>query len=68
MGDFGVSDHGSICLLHPHTEAAREWIEQNVADDAQFFGNALAVERRYIGALIAGMESDGLMFAKEYAQ
>jgi hypothetical protein len=68
IADFGVSDHGSIILVHPHSDLAREWIEENVSDEAQFMGDALVVERRFASALIQGMRSDGLILAQEVGQ
>jgi len=58
--DATVSDQGSIFLVTPLTSDAKEWIEQNVSEDHQFFGNALVVEHRYIAGLVAGMRGDGL--------
>jgi hypothetical protein len=43
-------------------------MDENVADDAPFFGDALACEPRYAGILAEGMQSDGLIVAKEIGQ
>ena len=59
--DFSVENHGSIFLVHPLTDAAREWISENVAPDSQFWGRALAVEHRFIGDLVRGARADGLV-------
>ena len=53
--DVLVSNEGSVFLFRPVSEAAVEWIEENVSEDAQFFGDALAVEARYASDLAAGM-------------
>lgn len=58
--DFETSDHGSVVLLTPHTEAAREWAGEYLPDDAPRFGHAYAVEHRYIDDIVAGIQSDGL--------
>jgi hypothetical protein len=58
--DFIFTYHGTIGLLRPLTEAAEEWLDANIADDAQWFGNALAIEHRYIDAIIDGIINDGL--------
>lgn len=60
MSDFMVANHGSIFLLQPVTEAAQQWIEEHLPDDRQTIGNAVAVEHRYIGAIVEGIEEDGL--------
>lgn len=58
--DVTVSNHGSIALVRPLTDAARDWLRDNVQDNAQYLGASLAVEPRYIDDLVAGMESAGL--------
>lgn len=61
---FDVEVHGqrgdTVFLFRPITEAARQWIEENVQADAQWFGNGLAVEHRYVEDLINGMLADDL--------
>jgi hypothetical protein len=61
--DATVENHGSIYLVRPHTTDAEQWIEDNVLDDAQWFGSALIVEHRYIEALVAGMRPMGWWYA-----
>lgn len=58
--DFFVENHGSIVLLRPVTPAANEWVEQHIPDDAQYFGNAVVVEPRYIEGIVNGIQNDGL--------
>jgi len=58
--DALVENHGSIFLVRPVSSAAQNWLDENVSDDAQYFGNALAVEHRYISDLVEGMKLDGL--------
>jgi len=58
--DVMVLDHGSVILFRPETDAAKTWIQENVSADSQWFGGALAVERRYAIALYDGMVNGGL--------
>jgi hypothetical protein len=58
--DFTVRGGGSVYLLHPNTEAAKEWLAANIPDDAQYLGRSLAVEHRFIEAIAYGIENDGL--------
>lgn len=58
--DFMVKDEGTIWLFYPLSERADQWVQDNVQDDAQFFGTALVVEHRYAPGLILGIEADGL--------
>jgi hypothetical protein len=60
MPDVEVMDEGSVVMLRPLTEAANDWIDENIPDDALWFGGALAVEWRYADAIIDGMQCDGL--------
>jgi hypothetical protein len=58
--DIAISDQGSIVLVMPRTPGANEWLTENVQDDAQWFGQSLVVERRFISHLIEGMMAEGL--------
>ena len=60
MADLEVTNHGSLFLLHSCTEVGRDWIEEHIPDDAQTLGRAIAVEPRYIEAIICGAIADGL--------
>lgn len=60
--DVQVINQGSIVLVKPLTTAAEAWIDDNVQDDAQWFGKALVVEPRYIAYLVEGMVAGGLQF------
>lgn len=61
--DVTIMDCGSICLVSPHTAAASEWIDENVDEAATWHGKALAVEPRYLDALVEGMRDDDLVVA-----
>jgi hypothetical protein len=58
--DVTVENHGSIFLFRPMNDAARQHLEENVSDGAQWFGGALAVEPRYAGALAQALIEDGM--------
>lgn len=60
-GDAFVENHGSIFLVRPVSAFAVEWLRENVAEESTWFGNALAVEHRYVGDLAEGMKSDGFV-------
>lgn len=59
--DVRVHGSGSVYLLEPVTEAAQEWIDENIPDDAQYLGKNLAVEHRYVDHILEGMQNDGLV-------
>jgi hypothetical protein len=52
-------DGGTIALVRPVAPAVREWIDENVGGDTQWFGGALAVEHRYIGDVYRGLVDAG---------
>ena len=57
--DFVISNHFSIFLFRPLTKAAREHLEENVQEDAQWFGGALVVEHRYAEPLMHALYNEG---------
>ena len=58
--DFRCENHGSVFLLCPLNQPAQSWIEENLPTDAQWFGNGVVVEHRYIWAILEGIQNDGL--------
>lgn len=56
--DFSVRDHGSIIVLTPQTDAAREWVGENIDTDAWMGG--VCIERRFFGNIYEGLTADGL--------
>jgi len=58
--DFLCENHGSIFLLRPLNQSAESWIDENLPSDAQWFGNGVAVEHRFIWAILEGIQNDGL--------
>lgn len=58
--DVAVQNEGSIVLFRPLTRPARQWIEEYVDPEAQWWAGALVVEPRYAGDLTQGMLDAGL--------
>lgn len=59
--DFSVGNHGSICLLVPHTAAARQWVADHLTDpETQFWCGSPVIEPRYLEPILEGIEADGL--------
>lgn len=58
--DVIVDNQGSIVLLRPETNAAKEWLAEHIHVDAMHFGPSLVVEWRYADDIIDGMKRDGL--------
>ena len=58
--DVRIEHHGSLFLMRLQTRAASQWVQENVSQDATWFGEALVVEPRYVGDLVDAMKLDGL--------
>jgi hypothetical protein len=61
--DFIVGDHGTIVLLKPCTQAAREWVLDHLPDDAPRFGKSIAIDRRCFRDIYFGIKEAGLVIA-----
>lgn len=57
--DFLFRDHGSIWTVLPQNEAAKDHLLESVSEEAQWFGEALAVEARYVATLAEGLKDNG---------
>ena len=61
--DVLVKNVGTLYTFCPLTLRAKEWIDEHVQDDAQWFRYALIVEHRYAWGLAQGMKDDGLVLS-----
>lgn len=61
--DVDVAGHGSVFVFGLKTDAAREWVNENVAlEDWQWFGQSrFAVDHRYAAPLAHAMREAGLV-------
>ncbi len=55
--DLSVAGDESLALVTPHNANAKAWLEAHT--DGQWLGRNLAVEWRYLGDLVRGLEDDG---------
>jgi len=60
MTDFIVQDHGSIIILEPQTTMAKDWIADNLQEDACGWPSGHVIERRYFEDIYDGITADGL--------
>jgi len=58
--DIVIRDHGSVVLLAALTSRAHAWLVNHVREDAQWCGEALAVERRHVGPITDAAQFGGL--------
>ena len=59
--DVKVDRYGGLFLLYGLTSVAREWLTDNVHDDAIWWGDSLVVEGRYFVPLFDAMTDSGLI-------
>lgn len=64
--DVTVSNHGTVAIITPLTEAAKEWVCEHLSLESwQFWGgnDGFACEPRYVDHIVEGMINDGLAVA-----
>jgi hypothetical protein len=61
MTDLQFCNHGSIVTCLPVSDAGRDWVAENIGDDAMTFGGAIVIEPRYLGDIVEGARGDGLV-------
>ena len=65
MSDFSISDQGSIFLIRPLNEAARQWLDENVVSEPwQWVQGALCAEARFARDLIIEIEQAGFVVTR----
>jgi hypothetical protein len=57
--DYEISGGGTVYLITPLNDEAKQNLVDNVSDEAQWLGNSLAVEHRYIESLVEQLKSEG---------
>jgi hypothetical protein len=58
--DLLVHGEGTVYLIHAVSPAGHAWIENHIPSDAPRFGDAVAVEHRFIADIVLGAIRDGL--------
>jgi hypothetical protein len=65
MTDFQITDQGSIFLIRPLSEAARQWLDENVVSEPwQWVQGALCVEVRFVRDLLIEIEEAGFAITR----
>jgi len=57
--DYIFENHGTIWLVRSTSADALQHLQAHVASEAQWLGDALAVEPRYVVSLAAQLQDDG---------
>jgi len=60
--DFTIRDEGTIVLLTPHTEPARNWIYEHIGRNNGFqpYYPIIVIEPRYLAQIFEGIRESGL--------
>ena len=58
--DFTVTDHGSIAILRPLTDEAREWCDENVSPDVPMWAGGYSVNYNALDRALDQIINDGL--------
>ena len=65
MSDFQITDQGSIFLIRPLNEAARQWLDENVVTEAwQCVQGALCAEARFARDLVIEITEAGFEISR----
>jgi hypothetical protein len=61
--DFVVEDHGSIFLLRPLNDAARNWVEEHIGQDNGYqpYFPTVVIDHSCISDIVVGIQNDGLV-------
>jgi hypothetical protein len=60
MSDFQIADHGSIISIKPVSDAARQWVAENVVSEPwQWLGGALCLDVRCARHLVDEIAAQG---------
>jgi hypothetical protein len=61
--DFVLADHGSILVLTPLSDEAKDWAGDHLPADAQRWARGVVIEPRYWPAIQNGIGCAGLSIA-----
>jgi hypothetical protein len=56
----------SVYLITPLTPECRNWLRENVSEEAMYLGLSLAVENRYMETFILGLEEQGFEHGRDF--
>jgi hypothetical protein len=59
----GFAHHGSLTILTPLSQAAKDWIDEHIDPDHLTFGRGIVIECRFAEAILNGLTNDGLTVA-----
>ncbi|MGI8923370.1 MAG: hypothetical protein ACR2HJ_04915 [Fimbriimonadales bacterium] len=65
--DFRVFNDGSVSILTPITDTAREWTEENVYFESwQTIGGSICIDHRFLVDLLEGILNTGFTIVDQH--
>jgi hypothetical protein len=61
--DFELRNEFTIFVLRPLTDEGRDWINENIPENAMTWAGGVVIEHRYVADIIAGVVDSGLTIA-----
>lgn len=61
QADFEVYGGGTVYMVQPLNETAKTFLYDRLGDEAQFLGEAVAVEHRYIADIVSNLREEGFL-------
>jgi hypothetical protein len=58
--DIQARDEGTLWLVKPLSAAGKNWLDENIQDEALVWGDAIVIEHGFIQSVIEGIVADGL--------
>jgi hypothetical protein len=58
--DIQARDEGTLWLVKPLSPAGKNWLDENIQDEALVWGDAIVIEHGFIQSVIEGIIADGL--------
>ena len=67
--DYEIHDHGSITILYPVSNPAREWLAAHLPDDCPRWGReGYAIETNFVAPILEHLARDGLLSEEEFVE
>lgn len=63
--DFRLLIDGTIAILWPVSSEACGWVEDHLPPDCARWGSGYAIEFRYLGDILFGIDQDGLVIGSQ---
>jgi hypothetical protein len=63
--DAVLLEGGPVVLIYARTEAAHEWLQDNLPEDCLIIGINYVLQRSHVNDMLAAMQAAGLKVARQ---